>query len=125
MKTVKCTSDNGRHKWDWIRNKTITAGKFGAGLSIRLSRKGVYRCAICDAEKTGEPGTPSPQHYLDRNISVLLDNVGCDDFGAGRVQKLCGVGYNQAVATMERAVSIGKAVVIDDLRWSMSSTVCR
>lgn len=52
MTVKKCTL-NPKHKWTWVKDKTVQSGSFGtSGCTIRTSRKGVYKCE-CGALKYG------------------------------------------------------------------------
>lgn len=51
---IKPCSLGPKHKWDWVRDKTVTTGTVGLyGASRHISRKGVYKCE-CGALKYGE-----------------------------------------------------------------------
>jgi hypothetical protein len=43
-----------RHKWDWVKDKTVKTGTIGMhSATMQISRKGVYKC-ICGELKYGE-----------------------------------------------------------------------
>lgn len=50
-KLKPCKTENRRHTWEHIGNKTVRRETMH---SIELSRKGVYRCVTCCAVKYGE-----------------------------------------------------------------------
>lgn len=53
-KLKPCTSANGRHSWEWKRDRTNQAMNIGhSGTTVRLSRVGLYRCKCCPEWKEG------------------------------------------------------------------------
>ena len=55
----KCTVGT-KHKWEWIKDRTVKSGSFGAsGATICIARKGVFKCA-CGEAKYGDARTGFP-----------------------------------------------------------------
>lgn len=53
VKQKPCTL-GPKHKWAWVKDKTVTTGTVGMYSATRqISRKGVYKCG-CGAAKYGE-----------------------------------------------------------------------
>lgn len=53
MTTKKCTK-GPRHKWDWVKDRTVKSGSFGmGGTTVHISRKGIYKCE-CGELKYGK-----------------------------------------------------------------------
>jgi hypothetical protein len=61
-KTKPCPNggDKGKHKWEFVRNGTVTraVGGIGGG-SMRISLRGLYRCS-CGATRVGQANHNAP-----------------------------------------------------------------
>lgn len=59
MANKKCTK-GPRHKWAWVKDRTVKSGTFGAsGATLCIWRKGVYKCE-CGEVKYGEAHSGLP-----------------------------------------------------------------
>lgn len=72
MKKTKPCTLGLRHKWDWIKN--ITVSSYAGGSVLRLSSKGRYACQ-CGATKIG-PHNHNETSPLTSAVMVLETSKG-------------------------------------------------
>lgn len=62
-----------RHKWEWVRN--ITVSSHAGGGCLLLSSKGRYKCQ-CGAVKVGAPNHNEPSPLTGMVVGAASEKVG-------------------------------------------------